>query len=102
MSRLTLPVAFVVIALAGCSDKSESSPARETRAGKPGDVTAAKPGDTPAPTHAPRPTRPTLLAAGATVPAFSGKSHIGKTISTATLKGKPAVIYFYPKDFTPG
>jgi peroxiredoxin Q/BCP len=36
------------------------------------------------------------------VPEFSLPSTGGKTFSTAAQKGRPLVIYFYPKDNTPG
>jgi peroxiredoxin Q/BCP len=42
------------------------------------------------------------LEAGAKAPAFSGATDGGGTVSLAQLKGKPVVLYFYPKDSTPG
>ena len=39
---------------------------------------------------------------GAKVPAFKLAEDDGGTVSTADLAGRPAVIYFYPKDDTPG
>ena len=39
---------------------------------------------------------------GAKAPAFSLPSHAETTVSLAGLKGKPVVLYFYPKDNTPG
>ncbi len=36
------------------------------------------------------------------VPAFSVAATGGESISPAALKGKKAVLYFYPKDSTPG
>jgi peroxiredoxin Q/BCP len=39
---------------------------------------------------------------GAKVPAFKLPADDGGTVSTADLAGQPAVIYFYPKDDTPG
>lgn len=40
--------------------------------------------------------------AGDKVPAFEAKDETGELISDKTLLGQPAVIYFYPKDDTPG
>ncbi len=42
------------------------------------------------------------VSEGDACPEFSMPSDGGGTISLADLKGKPAVIYFYPKDDTPG
>src|SRR5512143_253087 len=39
---------------------------------------------------------------GKKVPAFTLPATSGKTISLADLKGKNLVLYFYPKDSTPG
>jgi peroxiredoxin Q/BCP len=41
-------------------------------------------------------------AEGARAPAFSLKSHTGQTVKLADFKGRTVVIYFYPKDNTPG
>jgi peroxiredoxin Q/BCP len=43
-----------------------------------------------------------LLAVGAKAPAFSLKSTDGKTVKLSDFKGKKVVLYFYPKDLTPG
>ena len=42
------------------------------------------------------------LAIGDPAPRFSLPDQDGKTVSSDTLKGKPAVVYFYPADDTPG
>ncbi|MBX3101369.1 MAG: thioredoxin-dependent thiol peroxidase [Bacteroidetes bacterium] len=42
------------------------------------------------------------LKAGDKAPQFSGKDQNGKTISLADFAGKKLVLYFYPKDDTPG
>lgn len=39
---------------------------------------------------------------GKKAPAFSLKDHNGETVKLADLKGKHVVLYFYPKDSTPG
>ena len=44
----------------------------------------------------------TDLAPGDRAPAFKLKSDSGEEISKAALKGKPFVLYFYPKDDTSG
>lgn len=42
------------------------------------------------------------LAAGALAPDVTFKLHTGETLKLASLRGKPVVVYFYPKDDTPG
>jgi len=42
------------------------------------------------------------LTVGAKAPAFSLPDQSGKKISLADFKGKTVVLYFYPKDDTPG
>ncbi len=41
-------------------------------------------------------------AIGATAPAFSLPASGGRTVSLGDLHGHPVVLYFYPKDSTPG
>ncbi|MGA1222967.1 MAG: thioredoxin-dependent thiol peroxidase [Phycisphaerales bacterium] len=43
-----------------------------------------------------------LVAVGATAPEFTLPDAGGKPVSLSTLKGKPVVVYFYPKDDTSG
>jgi peroxiredoxin Q/BCP len=43
-----------------------------------------------------------MLKAGDKAPPFALVSHEGQTIRLADLKGRPVVLYFYPKDDTPG
>ena len=43
-----------------------------------------------------------MLKVGDTVPDVSGPLHDGGEFSTTKLRGRPYVLYFYPKDFTPG
>lgn len=42
------------------------------------------------------------LAEGSKAPSFSLPDETGSLVSSASLAGKPYVIYFYPKDDTPG
>jgi len=42
------------------------------------------------------------LKEGASAPDFSGKDQDGKIIRLADYKGKKVILYFYPKDDTPG
>lgn len=42
------------------------------------------------------------LAAGALAPDVTFALHTGETTKLSSLRGKPLVVYFYPKDDTPG
>lgn len=42
------------------------------------------------------------LKEGASAPDFSGKDQDGKRIRLSDYKGKKVILYFYPKDDTPG
>lgn len=44
----------------------------------------------------------TKLKEGDIAPGFSAKDQNGKTVSLKDFKGKKVVLYFYPKDDTPG
>lgn len=43
-----------------------------------------------------------MLQIGDKMPAFSAADETGKIVTGSDLVGKPTVIYFYPKDSTPG
>src|SRR5437016_13402712 len=43
-----------------------------------------------------------MLKEGSTAPAFKTKDANGETVSLKDLKGQKVVLYFYPKDDTPG
>lgn len=43
-----------------------------------------------------------LLAEGSKAPAFKGINEKGETIKLSDYKGQKLVLYFYPKDSTPG
>lgn len=71
----------------------------EAPAKTPGEAALAAAAAAPAPAPAPA---SKLLAVGTPAPEVTGKAFDGKEISLAKLKGKPVVLYFYPKDNTPG
>jgi thioredoxin-dependent peroxiredoxin len=57
------------------------------------------------PIQCPRPGRhceETMLTAGVKAPPFSLPADDGTTVTLASLKGRPVVLYFYPKDDTSG
>ncbi len=75
-------------------------------------VAAVPPAPAPLPTPAPSPA-PTLAPApspvssadplvGQTAPDFTATAQDGTSVHIAALGGKPVVVYFYPKDETPG
>ena len=43
-----------------------------------------------------------MIEVGKPAPDFALKTDSGETISLESLRGKPVVLYFYPKDDTPG
>ncbi len=43
-----------------------------------------------------------MVEEGKPAPDFELKSDAGETVRLSDLKGKPVVVYFYPKDDTPG
>lgn len=47
-------------------------------------------------------TEPQWIAEGAAAPDFTLAADDGSTVSLSQLRGKPVVLYFYPKDDTPG
>ncbi len=79
-----------------------SKPAAKAAAKKP----AAKPVATPAAVAMPAakaaPVAAMGPAAGDLAPAFAMPASGGRTVSSEELKGKPYLIYFYPKADTPG
>ena len=46
--------------------------------------------------------KPSVSLVGKAAPAFSMPLDDGRTLSLKDLRGKPVVLYFYPKDDTPG
>lgn len=45
---------------------------------------------------------PTRPQAGSPAPDFTAALHDGSTFSLSSLRGRPVVLFFYPKDDTPG
>jgi thioredoxin-dependent peroxiredoxin len=78
---------------------SGSTGAATTTSGAPTTATTAAPTTTAAPAT----TATTAdLAIGQPAPDFSATDQDGKPVHLADLKGHPVVVYFYPKDETPG
>jgi peroxiredoxin Q/BCP len=76
------------------------APAKKPAAAKPA---AAKPAAAkPAAAKPAAPRASGGIGEGDKAPAFSLPDETGATVSSSSLAGKPYVIYFYPKDDTPG
>ncbi|HYQ14882.1 MAG TPA: peroxiredoxin [Polyangiaceae bacterium] len=86
MSKLWITACAALSLIAGCS----RAPAAEGAAPAVS-VSSAATADAAAP-----------LAAGAAAPDVTFALHTGEQLSLASLRGKPVVVYFYPKDDTPG
>jgi peroxiredoxin Q/BCP len=78
-------VALILLASAGLARAAEPAPA-----------------PAPAPSPASPPPAPELLPVGSPAPTFTTQAHDGTKVDLAKLKGKYVVLYFYPKDDTPG
>lgn len=52
--------------------------------------------------HTTAPRRLELLEVGDEAPHFKTKAHDGSSVELAALRGKVVILYFYPKDGTPG
>ena len=99
MKHTVLICALFVVGSWGCSkSKNDSKPKPAAEQTAP----AAKAEPEATPVAKAEPIMPQLLADGATAPDFTMKDHNGNEVALASLKGKPVVLYWYPKDETPG
>lgn len=88
-----LACGLVVVAL-GCSRDSTPPPPTATTGGSSAVGAAPAPAATAKAAGA--------LEVGKPAPDFTTTAHDGATISPSALKGRPIVLYFYPRDETPG
>jgi peroxiredoxin Q/BCP len=85
--RAVLASSFVVVTLLGCKEPTKTSnPPALPATSSSASVAEAAP----------------LLKAGDDAPALSAVASNGQQIDLAKLEGKNVVVYFYPKDDTPG
>lgn len=91
--KLVATLAFVLVA---CS--KSPAPVAEPPANVPANVPTPAPANVPAP--APEATAP--LKAGDAAPEVSFTLHDGRSVALSSLRGKRVLVYFYPKDDTPG
>ena len=89
--------------LVACDRNAAPAPPPNTSSAQ---TAAAPSGAAGTPASAAAPTTPTAdtgeVAVGKPPPDFSFKTHDGESMKLSSLKGKPVVLYFYPKDETPG
>jgi len=88
------PPVLALLALAACTPAA-SSP-------DPTAPSAAAIAATPAPTPAPAPLSAADPLVGQVAPDFTATAQDGTSVHIAALTGKPVVVYFSPKDETPG
>ena len=93
-------LASIALLLVACS---------KTPAPAPAPTAAPAPTGAPAPTAAPAPAAPptpapeaTPLKVGDPAPEVSFTLHDGRGVALSSLRGKRVLVYFYPKDDTPG
>lgn len=114
--RHTIPTGKAVFAsalalalLAPACSKSETEPAAQPETAQPAAPAQADPAAAAKPAEQPTAVAPETaetgavpLAEGQEAPDFTAPAHDGTTIELSKLRGKPVVLYFYPKDETPG
>ena len=80
-----------------------AKPSRAKTASKPAEKLAAKPAARPAAAKSEKPAEASArVGVGDKAPSFSLKDDRGQVVTSQALKGKPYVLYFYPKDDTTG
>jgi peroxiredoxin Q/BCP len=109
-------IAFTALALAACAnpptDPSTSTSSTSTSTSSTSTSTSTPTSTSTSPPAPSASSTPTAAAdpAGSTTdplvgqpaPDFTRKTFDGKEVHIAAMKGKPVVVYFYPKDETPG
>src|ERR1700733_10577895 len=84
------------------SSKEDKSMARMVKKKAAKKVSKAKPPAKSAKRAKPAARKIAGLSVGASVPSFAMPATVAGQVSAAKLKGKPFVLYFYPKDDTSG
>src|SRR4051812_1018044 len=99
---LALAACTLGVALASGCAKEGATNAGPTPAAASDAVVPAPVDSAAASPAAAAPGAPAEITVGKPAPEFAVKASDGGQFSTASLKGKPVVVYFYPKDETPG
>ncbi|HEV8244223.1 MAG TPA: peroxiredoxin, partial [Polyangiaceae bacterium] len=86
-ARKPLWLLFSLLSLAACNKREPAATA------SPSSAPLASAGESPG---------STLLAVGAPAPELEAVAQNGQKVKLSELRGKPVVVYFYPKDNTTG
>lgn len=100
MTRAFAAAAALALALPGGCSKDKKDKGSETT--PRGEATAKSGKADPNPTDKQPDKAPAVARVGRLAPDFTTKAHTGETITLSKLRGQPVVLYFYPKDETPG
>ena len=98
LASLALPAACAAPSSTASAPAPASAPTPLASAPTPESAFAPPPASAPAPTLAAAPDN----LVGKPAPDFTGAAQDGTSVHLAALKGKHVVLYFYPKDETPG
>ena len=82
-----------------CADSGSTSKPPEAAKAKPAPAESPEPAQA---AEATKPRRTGLVSVGVPAPVFAAEAHDGSKLTLSELKGSPIVLYFYPKDETPG
>jgi thioredoxin-dependent peroxiredoxin len=95
---------LLLLALFACAPAEPASVPPPTVAAAPMPPLASEPApsSTPAPAPAPSPSSASDPLVGQPAPDFTATAQDGSSVHIAALTGKRVVVYFYPKDETPG
>lgn len=99
--RLPLSLALVLVACTPAADPTATSTSTSTPAATSTSTATSTSSSTPTAISTSTPTSDDPLV-GKPAPDFTKTTFDGKEVHVAALKGKPVVVYFYPKDETPG
>jgi peroxiredoxin Q/BCP len=104
MTRSLALLATALPLFIGCSRPAtnESNPPASTPAAAAPPTAPVVPSAAPVASAASTEPASTLLPVGTEVPDVSAVAQDGKTVHLRALKGKPVIVYFYPKDDTTG
>jgi len=95
-----LIAAFAALPAPGCTKNENTGESAEATAQAPAGDPSAGPAAAAAAATTGQPAG--LLAEGQDAPDFTAQAHDGTTIELGKLRGEPVVLYFYPRDETPG